>query len=110
MTTAYPLQSIQNSCYLDGNALSCLLDQLVAAFGGPALLGLFMGALIFVTFYVASEGDMATPTVALILTGTVTVSMVPGSYQDIAYGVVVIGMAAALWQVIKQYVLAGVAR
>jgi hypothetical protein len=30
---------------------------------------------------------------------------VPGQYQELATGVVVIGLAAALWGVIKQYVL-----
>lgn len=92
----------------DGNAVSWTIDTLVSAFGGPGLLGLFMGALIFLIFYIAAEGDLATPTVALILTGTVTVSMVPGQYQQIAVGVVVIGVAAALWQAAQAYVLQGV--
>jgi hypothetical protein len=56
-------------------------------------------------FYVAAEGDIATPTVALILTGTVVVSMVPGSYGTIGAGVVAIGLSAALWQVVQKYVL-----
>lgn len=105
-----PLQSISGSCYFGGDALTCLLDQLTSAFGGVALFGVLLGAVIFVAFYIASEGDLATPTVALILTGTVTVSMLPGVYQRIAYGVVVIGVAAAVWQVLKQYFLAGAPR
>jgi hypothetical protein len=34
--------------------------------------------------------------------------MVPGQYQGIAMGVAVIGLAAAIWQVIQMYVLSGV--
>lgn len=92
----------------DGNALGWVLETLVGAFGGPGLLGLFLGAIIFVGFYIAADGDLATPTVALILTGTVTVSMVPQQYQQLAIGVVVIGIAAALWQAAQRYVLEGV--
>lgn len=95
---------------LGGDALGWLIGTLVSAFGGPALFGLLLGAVIFVTFYVAADGDMATPTVALILTGTVTISMIPANFQSIAYGVVVIGLAAALWQVLQTYVLSGAVR
>lgn len=99
------MQSISNSCYFGGDGLTCLLDQYVSALGGEALFGVIMGAVIFVAFYVASEGDMATPTVALVLTGTVIVPMVPGNYGDIGMGVVVIGLTAALWQAVQKYVL-----
>ncbi len=99
------LQSIADSGPFDGNALQWLLDTLVSAFGGPALFGLLLSAVIFVAFYVATNGDITTPTVALVLVGTVTVSMVPGNYSRIAYGIVVIGLGAAVWQVIKTYVI-----
>lgn len=102
-----PLQSISNSCYLGGDALTCLLDQLVAAFGGQEMFGLLAGSLLFVVFYVAGDGDMATPTVALILSGTVFVAMAPPSYERIAMAVVVIGLSAAIWQTVQKYVLAG---
>ena len=101
------MQDISSSCYFSGDALTCLIDQQVAAFGGEALFGLLLGSAIFGAFYIASGGDMATPTVALILTGTVIIGMLPASYQSIAYSVVLIGLAAALWQVFKQYILSG---
>lgn len=99
--------SLGDSCYFGGDALQCAIDQNVSAFGGPGLLGVLVGAVIFAVFYIASDGEMATPTVALVLTGTVIVGMMPASYQSMAYGVVVIGLAAAVWQVFKQYVLSG---
>jgi len=99
------LQSIADSGPFEGDALGWLLDTLVSAFGGPALFGLLLGAFIFVVFYIGSDGDMPTATVALVLTGTVTVSMVPATYGRPAGGVVVIGLAAAVWQVIQRYVL-----
>jgi hypothetical protein len=100
-----PLQSIGNSCYFGGNALVCLLDQLTAAAGGPGLLGVMTGGVLFLTLYIAGNGSMATPTVAVILVGSALVPMVPGQYQQMAIAIVVIGLAAALWQILQQWVL-----
>lgn len=106
------LQSVDiaDSCYFGGSALACLLDQLTAAFGGPGMFGVLAGGMLFVVFYVAADGGLATPTVVLILSGTVLASMAPAQYREIALGVVVIGVAAALWGVIRQYVLSGAAQ
>lgn len=106
-----PLQSVNigDSCYFGGSALTCLLDQLVAAFGGPGMFGVLAGGMLFVVFYVAGDGGLATPTVVLTLAGTVLASMAPPQYREIALGVVVIGVAAALWGVVRQYVLSGAA-
>lgn len=101
MMTVLLIQSLGDSCYFGGSALSCLLDQLVTAFGGQALFGLLMGAVIFVAFYIASSGGLATPTVALVLTGTVVISMVPPTYSRIAYGVVLIALGAGVWHGIQ---------
>ncbi len=102
-----PLQNLADSCYFGGSAVSCLLDQLVAATGGGGLFGALAGGVLFIVFYVAGDGGMATPTVAVILTGSVFVSMVPAGYQSLAMGVVVIGLSAAIWQVVQKYVLQG---
>jgi len=105
MTGDIILQSLSDSGPFSGNALTWLLDTLVSAFGGPAMFGLLLSAVIFVAFYWASDGDLATPTVALVLIGTVTVSMVPENYSRLAYGIVIMGLGAAMWQVVKRYVL-----
>jgi hypothetical protein len=102
-----PLQSIGSSCYFGGDALTCVLDQLVGSLGGTSLFGFLLGAFIFGVFYIASEGDLPTSTVALVLSGTVIVGMLPRQYQEIAYGVVLIGLGVAVWQVLQRYVLAG---
>ena len=102
------LQVIGDSCFFGGSALSCLIQKLVSAFGGEAMFALFLAAFIFVIFYIASEGDLAVPTVALILTGTVTVPMLPAQFARISYAVVLIGLAAAVWQGLQKYVLSGV--
>ncbi len=101
---------IGSSCYFGGDALACLLDQLTASFGGPGMFGLIGGAVLYIVFLVLARGDPAVPTIALIVTGAITASMLPGHYSGLALGVVVIGVAGAFWQVLKQYVLAGAPR
>jgi len=100
-----PAQSIGDSCYFGGSALNCLSEQYISAFGGGGLLAVIMSSVIFITFHIASDGDTATPTVALILSGTALVGMLPAQYQQIAGYMVVIGLAAAMWQVLQAYVL-----
>jgi hypothetical protein len=98
------LQSVAESGPFDGDALGWILDLWTSAFG-VGLFGLLLSGFLFVIFYVASDGDFAVATIALILSGTVTVSMVPKQYGDLALSIVVLGLAAALWGVVKQYVL-----
>lgn len=99
------LLSLKGSGPFSGDAMQWLIDTLISAFGGQSMFGLLLAGVIFFVFYWASDGDFATPTVALILTGTVTVSMLPASYQRLSYVIVVIGLGAAVWQVLKTYVL-----
>jgi hypothetical protein len=99
------MQSVTESCYFNGSGLSCLLGQLTSATGGEALFGVLSGAFLFGVFYAASDGRIDVPPVALILTGTVFVPMVPGNYGRLGGGIVLIGLAAGVWQVLQRYVL-----
>lgn len=97
---------LSDTCYFDGSgAVNCASEQYISAFGGGELLAVVMAGVIFGVFYIAGDGDMATPTVALILSGTALVGMLPESYTQIAGYLVVIGLAAAAFQVLQKYVL-----
>jgi hypothetical protein len=103
-----PQQSVDNvgdACYFGDEPLTCIIDQYTVAFGSDALFGLLIGVVLFMSLYFAGDGDMATPTVALILLGGVLIPTLPGSYAQIGMSIVTIGLAVALWQVIKRYVL-----
>jgi hypothetical protein len=98
--------TLSESCYFDGSgALDCGAEQLFGAFGGGGLLAVVMAAMIFGVFYLAGDGDTATPTVALILSGAALVQMLPDNYAQFAGYLVVIGLAAAMFQVLQKYVL-----
>jgi len=101
-----PLLMLSDSCYFDGSgALDCGAEQFIGAFGGAGLLAVVMAGVIFGIFYLATGGDMATPTVALILCGVVLVPMLPESYSQMAGYLVLFGLAAAMFQVLQKYVL-----
>lgn len=96
---------IGGSCYFGGDALSCLINQWVVAFGGPNVFGLLTGSLLFIAFYIASDGSISVPAVALLLVGTVLIPALPAQYSAIATTVVFIGLAAAVFAVMQRYVL-----
>lgn len=96
---------IGGSCYFGDQPLRCFIEQYVGGFGSPAAFGLLLGVSMFMTLYVAGDGDMATPTVALVLFGGVLIPTLPGNFGEIGMAIVVIGLAAVLWQVVQKYVL-----
>jgi len=74
-----------------------------AAIGGEAMLGVIIGSGLLIGLYIHSE-DMALPTVVLILLSGVLFGTLPGDYQQTAMSVLIIGMAAGIWQVTRRYI------
>ncbi len=70
---------------------------------GEAWVGLIIGSGLMMALYVHS-GDMALPTVVLILLSSVLFGMLPGDYQQTAMGIMVIGIAAAIFEAFRRYV------
>jgi len=94
-------------CLFDGStgAVDCGAQQFVGAFGTPGLFAVVLAVLIFGVFYLLSGGNLAVPTVALILSGVALVEMLPSNYAQVAGYLVIIGLAAAMFQVVQKYVL-----
>lgn len=87
---------------------SCIFDGLASAFGGPAVFGLIVAGAVILIMYRAS-GEMALPTVTLILLGGFAVPLLPGQYQTMALSITIIGLVAGLWMIVERYVLSGAA-
>lgn len=97
---------LSNSCYLSqGNKVDCVLNDLTAAVGGEAAFGVLVAAAIFVSLYIAGNGDLTTPTVALIFIGSVFVPLLPPQFRRIAFALVVVGVAGAGLTLVRKYVL-----
>jgi len=95
---------ISGSCYLGSDALTCLIDQWVVAFGGPQLFGLLMASTIFITLYIASDGSISVPAVAILLIGGPLIPLLPAQYSSMATTIVFVGLAAAILAALQRYV------
>lgn len=98
---------LQLSDYTDGGLLRAALTDLAEAVGGQAVFGLLGGAAILLTFYVASNGGLATPATLTALTGGLLVAALPAGYQSMAQVVIFLGLVAAIWSVFNRMVTPG---
>ena len=80
-----------------------IVVDMYAFLPGEALLGIIVGAGLLITMYIHS-GDMALPTVVLILLSGVLFGVLPGNYQQTATAVMIIGIAAAVFEALRRYV------
>ena len=85
---------------------SDFLSQVMGIYGGmggDGLVGLLIGSGIVLSMYIHSD-DMALPTVVLILLSAFLIGTLPGDYQGLAQGVMVVGIAAGIFEVFRRYV------
>lgn len=85
----------------------CFFPAVSTAVGGDSLLALFGAGVLYAVVYVASGGDTAAPTALLLGVGTVLIGLLPAQYVGVAYALVVVGLAAAVWRVVRVFVLEG---
>jgi hypothetical protein len=90
-----------------GDLISCMFSDLGAAYGGEAVFGVVISSFIVLSFYVAGDGDLATPTVVLILLGGIAAPMLPAQYVTAAQTIVVVGVAVGIISLGRRYVLSG---
>lgn len=96
------------SCYAEGaegDLLECALNDLTAATSGEPLFGVLVGGAVIFSMYLAGNGHPAPPTVVTILLGSIMVPLLPGSYTQIAYTIVVLGLAFGVISIGGRYVL-----
>jgi hypothetical protein len=116
--TLVPLQEIPTNpwggCYTggegSGDLIQCTFGDLGGAYGGDAVFGVVVSSFIVLAFYIAGNGDLATPTVLLILLGGVAAPLLPAQYIQAAQTIVVVGIATGLVSIGRRYVLSGAAQ
>jgi hypothetical protein len=93
------------SCYsAGGDLLTCVLGDIVASLGEP-LFGLLIGGTALASIYAAGGRDIATPAVLVILFGGIMIPVLPGQYQTLAGSIMLVGFAAGLFGVAREYFL-----
>jgi len=96
------------TCSLEEWALgdwhNCVFDPVPALIGEP-LFGLLVGSGLWLSMYFAAGGKTSTPTAVILLVSTLVFPILPGGMVGIAKGILIIGVAAAIMQVLQKYVL-----
>lgn len=105
--TLIPLQEVKLSDYFGGDLVRALLDDLVYAAGGEATFGVLVGGALILSFWVAGDGDLATPAVLTVLLGVIMFPLLPASYLNIARVIAFLGLVAAILAALEKYYLEG---
>lgn len=87
--------------WMDGNWMDAIVQTWTGSIGDP-LFGAIIGTGILVSLYVYSD-DMALPTIVLILFASSLFATLPGDVQQTAYGVLAIGIMAAIFEISRRY-------
>jgi hypothetical protein len=95
-------------CYVDSDQsmFGCLFGTYTDSIG-EELVGLLVGGMVMLGLYVASDGDLAVPAVVTTLFGGILIGALPGSYQDAAQVIMFLGLAAAIFGLLKVYLVEG---
>lgn len=83
----------------------CMLDAMVAAFGGEAVMGLVVGGLTILALYIGSSYHPAPPSIGTMLLGGLMVPALPRQYQTTAQVVMLMGLIAGIWVMLRRYSL-----
>lgn len=92
------------SDYTSGGLLDAALNDLAAAVGGQQVFGLLVGGAVMLSFYLASNGGLATPATLTALSGGLLIAALPPGYRSIAQVIIFLGLAAAMMTVLVKYV------
>jgi len=90
--------------WIGGEWHTCLFSPIVNLVG-EATFGLLVGAGLWTVLYLAGGGRSSTPTVVVMLLGTIMFPALPAQFRGVAWTILVIGAAGALLQVMQKYVL-----
>jgi len=101
-----PLNDSAVSCFAkgtEGTMSQCVLDGVFSAGPSPTLIGLGIGGVLLSSFYIAGNQSILVPAVLLILFGSILIGMLPAQFVSLAYTLVVIGIAAAVFSAWTRY-------
>lgn len=96
---------MQLSCYTDTptGMLECALGDLAASVGGQSMFALLGGGVLIFSYYKASGGSLATPSVMLLLLGGLMLPVLPTHYQTMAQVVMFLGLVGAILAGLQKY-------
>lgn len=84
--------------------LDAILYELTSGLG-TELFGLFVASFVFIMLYYASDGRFGVPAVVMTLAGGWLVAEVPAAYRGAPQVIVIVGLAAGVWAMMRRYFL-----
>ena len=85
----------------------CLVEGAFGAGPAPSLMGLLMSGVLLTTLYIAGDGSIAVPAVITILLGSAMIPILPAQFVTLAYTVMIMGTAAAVFSVWTRFTTPG---
>ena len=89
----------------NGDLWACFVADLGAAAGGELNFGLLVGGVLMLVFYIAGDGDIATPAILMILLSGIITPVLPGGLRQMAIGLMLMGIVVGGFAVARRYVL-----
>jgi len=98
MSNTTALNETAVGCFAEGSSgdlTGCVLEGVFNAGPSPEIMGFLLGSMLLTSLYLAGDGTVVVPAVAMILFGSILVPLLPGQFRGLAYMVVVIGITVA---------------
>lgn len=89
--------------WAQGHWVDALLQPFTQLMGAP-LVGVVLGGALILGFYIHS-GDIALPSVVLLLLGGILLPVLPGAMVGLARAFIVVAMAGGFMALARRYVL-----
>lgn len=94
-------------CYIDNpnGWLECALGQQANALGSQITWGLVVGGMLILTFYIATDGGIAVPSMVTAILGGVMIPALPPAYQSMAMVIMFLGLVGAILSALARFVM-----
>ena len=92
---------------VDGDMTACVVDGIFGAGPAPSLMGLLLSGTLLTSLYLAGDGSIVVPAIITILLGSAMIPILPAQFVTLAYTVMVIGTAAAIFGVWTRFTTPG---
>lgn len=99
------LQVTNTSCLMEEGGYNCMLQSVVAAFGGELVAGFVLGSVVVLALYIASSYHPAPPSIGTMLLGGLLIPFLPAQYQGMAQVVILMGFIIGVWVFLRRYAM-----
>jgi hypothetical protein len=80
-----------------------VIDGAFGAGPSPALVGLLIAGVLMTSLYIAGDGTIVVPAVVMILFGGALVPLLPAQFVGLAWAVLAVGTAAAVFVAMQRF-------